>query len=350
MKNNALKNFFARSWKVLAGIAGMAILLIWTTGMLRQRVEPGVLNYRPGMPVPEDAERIDVRLQPIPTRIDVMGTVTSDDNIRLSARISSYVSEVHAAAGHAVTNQQVLIRLDDREMKQQLGAAKAHLRQAVTELERTRILFSSDAATRQQMIAAESAEQASRARVDEINVLLTYSEIRSPINGIITDRSVEPGMLVQPGQALLSVYNHLSMRLDVPVPVRMISQLELQQAVTVQLESPKRTVTGRISEIVSEIDTSSRTRLVKVRMDATDSEMIPGSFGRLSIEQPPHDGYLVPSSSVYNVGQLEMVQVISDDRVIRRLVKTGPAMDGQVELLSGVRDGDNILSQPRLEH
>ena len=73
--------------------------------------------------------------------------------------------------------------LDDREIREELAAAEAQLKQAETEYERTRVLSERDAATDQALIAAESAFNAARAQVDRVKVMLTYTELRSPIDG-----------------------------------------------------------------------------------------------------------------------------------------------------------------------
>ena len=73
---------------------------------------------------------------------------------------------------------------------------------------------------------------------------------------------------------------------------------------------------------------------------------MPGTFGRLWIEDDAVATICVPVSAVYNVGQLEIAQVVQDNRVFRRLVKTGAVRGDQVEVLSGLDDGDKILVNP----
>ena len=344
MSKNAAKRILIRSWKPLAGIIALILLIVWTTGITRERVSPGVRPHEPGMAMPADASTITIRKQAIPAIQEVMGTITSADNVPLSSRLTSLVEEVLVSAGDTVTNQQLLVRLDDRELRQQLADAEAQARQAESEYHRMRKLVESGAATRQQFVASEAAHASAQARVDQIRVLLTYTEIRAPIPGIVTDRLTEPGMLVHPGQTILSVYNPELMRLDVPVPARLIPRISIQQTVLVQLDTGGAAITGTVSEIVSEIDTRSRTRVVKVRLDG-GSHLVPGSFGRLVVELDPRDGYLVPASSIMRVGQLEMVHVVRNDRVVRQLIKTGPARNGMLEVLSGLNEEDVILTR-----
>ncbi len=336
-------------WKPLSAVFALMVLIVWTTGVWRDKVEPGHAAYQPGFALPADAPTYEVRKEATVRRLEVTGTVTSEDRVQISARLSAHVRDVFAGAGQSVAKDDVLIVLDDRELREQLAAAQAQLRQAETEYQRTQQLFESKAATQQALIAAESMYQSAQAQVDQVNIQLSFTEIRSPIDGMVTDRRIEAGDLAHPGQVLLAVYNPEAMRLDAPVPVRLVDRLALGDELTLELESPAARFAGEVTEIVSEIDPVSRTRLVKVRIHADEAEILPGTFGRLWVDATPQDGVMVPQSAVYRVGQLEMVQVVQGDRVIRRLVKTGPVQNDMVEVLSGLGDGEVILVNPVVE-
>jgi len=72
--------------------------------------------------------------------------------------------------------------------------------------------------------------------------------------------------------------------------------------------------------------------------------VLPGAFGRLSVEETSHAAVLLPATAILHMGQLEMAQVVENGHVLRRLVKTGPAYDGRVEILSGLQDGEVVLA------
>ena len=117
----------------------------------------------------------------------------------------------------------------------------------------------------------------------------------------------------------------------------------------ISLERPTRPFKGKGSEIVGEIDPSSRTRKVKIRIDNKKGDILPGTFGRVWVREHPRKAVLVPSDAVAMVGQLEMVNVVQNDRVLRRMVKTGPSYGKLVEILSGLSAGEVILLSPLKE-
>lgn len=335
-----------RAWKLGVGVAALFLMIVWTGGACRKKIAPGLVKHEPGFAVPADAARITVQTEDVAPRIDVVGTVASAERIHLSARVPAYVSEVLASAGDVVKRGQDLVRLDDRAIREQLSAAEAQLKQAEREFARTRELYATQAATQQQLQAAEAAHSSAKANVAGVKVMLTYTRITSPINGIVTDRTIEKGDLANPGRVILSVYDPTKMRLEAAVPVRLVDRLQKGQQVPVTLDYPSGTMTGHVSEIVSEVDAASRTRTVKIRIEDPPANVLPGAFGRVWVDGDTHRAVLVPDTAVYRVGQLDMVQVVKGTRATVRLVRKGPRHGEKVEILSGLDDGATILATP----
>ncbi|MCX6997870.1 MAG: efflux RND transporter periplasmic adaptor subunit [Kiritimatiellaeota bacterium] len=345
-----MKTALKKLWKPVVGVAGLAALIAYTGGACQAKVKPGTVAHAPGTALPPNAATLTIKSEPVAPRIEVVGTVTSERIINLSARLSAYVQEMNVSAGSVVKKDQVLATLDDREIREQLTGAEGQLKQAEKELQRARDLFREKATTEQMVTAAESAYTGAKSQAERVRVMLSYAQITAPLDGIVTDRRLEAGDLANPGQVLMAVYDPTRMRLDAPVPVRLIERLAVGQDVAVQLERPAASLPGRITEIVSEVDPQSRTQTVKVRLDHAPAGTLPGAFGRLLVLDAPRPALLIPAAAVTTSGQLELVSVVSDGRVIQRLVKTGPANDGRVEVLSGLAAGEVILVQPLPEN
>ena len=344
-----LKQLLARLWpiaRIVIGLVALVLLIAWATGFLTPKVRPGTVPLERGLPLPDEAKTYTVTTGMVAPRIDVVGTASSEEATRLSARISAAVQEVLVSAGSAVTNGQVLVRLDDRDLRENVAGAEAALVLAESEYNRTRGLFERNAATEQALTAAESAYRSAQAQAEASRVVLTFASITSPMDGIVTERRVEAGDLAHPGHVLLTVYNPNRMRLEAPVPVRLIERLQLGAAVQVDLERPARSFQGTVTEIIGEIDPLSRTQRVRVRLADADGQVLPGTFGRLWVEDDARESILVPHTAVYGSGQLELVQAVENNRALRRAVKTGARYGDHIEVLSGLQAGDVILLEP----
>jgi len=336
--------------KITVGIAVLLIVILWSLGVFHARIPAGRMQYQPGFPVPDNAAQFTVKAENIAPRLDLVGTVASDTMVRINARIASCVKEVFASAGSRVKQGQTLITLDDRDLKEQVAAAEAKFKQAETEFNRAQRLFENKATTEQALTAAQAMFNEARAHMERSRVMLTYTTIASPMDGVVTDRRVEAGDLAAPGQTLISVYDPACMRLEVPVPVRLVEKLPLNQAVEITLDHPATNVPGCVSLIVSEIDPLSRTQLVKIRIAQSNSAVMPGEFGRVWVAGAERSAFMIPASAVYMVGQVELVQVVEDQRAIRRAIRTGNRRGDFVEALSGLNAGDVLLVNPLKEN
>lgn len=326
----------------------MAVLLLVVAtagGCGRNKIAPGVVGRDPGRPLPSNAAVHTVQAEQAAARVDVVGTVRAAERVKISARIQAQVAEVRASAGQRVERDQILLVLDDRELREQLAAAEAQLRQAEAEYLRTRRLFEARTASEQELTAAQSAFDSARAQVERVRVLLSYAVIRAPLSGIVIERHVEVGDLASPGMELMAMYDPTRMRLEAPTPVRLIPYLKLGAPVPVTLEHPPVELTGRVGEIVGEIDPRSRTQIVRIDLERPEADLLPGAFGRLWVETTPRPAFYVPARAIKRVGQLEIVGLVRDGRVIDRLVKSGPRRGGQVEILAGLESGDVILAE-----
>ncbi len=344
------RHAWGRFAKPLLGFVVLLAVILWSVGVFSTRTSGGRLEYQPGIPVPADSELYTVKMESIAPRVDVVGTVASDVKVKISARIPACVKEVFVSAGSSVKKGQELITLDDREISEQVTAAEAQFKQAETELKRTRQLFDNKATTEQALTAAQSMFTATRAQWERSKVMLSYAHIVAPMDGIVSDRRLEAGDLASPGQVLLAIYDPANMQIEVPVPVRLIAKLPVGQTVQVTLDRPATNFQGRVRQIVSEIDPLSRTQLVKVHIEGTAAEIMPGTFGRLWVDDDARNALMIPAAAVYAVGQIELVQVAKDKRAVRRAVRIGLQRGEYVEVLSGLASGDQVLVKPIKEN
>lgn len=336
--------------KLVAGAAVLLAVILWSSGVFRTRTPAGRIEHLPGFPVPPNARVFTVKAETLAPRVDVVGTVASSVKVTVCARIPAYVNEVFVSAGSQVKKGQPLVTLDDREIREQVVAAEAQFKQAEAELNRTRQLFDNKATTEQALTAAQSTYTSARAQWERSRVTLTYARVEAPMDGVVTDRHIEPGDLASPGQALLAIYDPDDMQLEVPVPVRLVAKLPVGQAVEVTLDRPATNLQGRVRQIVSEIDPLSRTQLVKVHLEGAGAEVMPGTFGRLWVADDPRPALLIPASAVYAAGQVELAQLVREGRAIRHAVRTGRKVGDSVEIQAGLDAGDRVLADPVKEN
>ncbi len=352
------RSLFRSTVRILLPSIAIVVLMLWVLGVFRRgRIEPASL------PAPVQAAAniatAPVETLTLPAQQEVTGTVRAEQVVTLSSRVTAVIVETRAAAGRRVSAGEVLVMLDDRDLKKRLEqaqeavrGAEATLAQAQADFERDRRLFEQQVIpaydfehTRTNVRLAEAALARLRHAVEEAEVSLSYAVIRSPAAGVILDRLAEPGDLAAPGRPLLTLYDERRLWLEASVPEQLLAGFRVGQSRTVHIDAVGRNVTGRVAEIVPSADPAARAVAVRVRLDQT-AGIVPGMFGRLAVSLAPETVIAVPAAAVIRAGQLAMVDVVDQGRLMRRSVQLGRLIGNRYEVLSGLAEGEQVALQP----
>lgn len=335
-------------------IAAILLLMLWILGAFRKgRIQPGAVAV-PEKKV-EGLTTYTVDFTTIPVTGEAVGTVRAAYTATVTSRVVATIVQMHASAGQRVAKGEVLVELDDRDLRSRLEqareavrAAEAAVFQAQSNFKRDKPLFEQRVISAYDFENTETALKTAQANLDrlrhaqqEAEADLSYAVIRSPFDGVVVDKLSEAGELAAPGKPLLSIYQQDPLWLEASVPEEQLAQVRVGQAYTVHIDARQRTVRGRVAEIVPSSDPSTRTVLVRVHLEDSRN-LLPGMFGRLLVPQSPQQVPAIPAEAVRRVGQLTLVDVVQHGRLERRTVQLGRAVGTKVEVLSGLAPGEVI--------
>lgn len=278
-------------------------------------------------------------LQPHTATEEVVGTVRSKQRAVVEAKVSGRVREYTATPGAMVKAGELLARLDVAEIQAKVDQAKAMLDQATRDFDRQKQLIAGNATTRQEFDAADARVKVATAGLTEAETMLGYAKVTAPFDGVVTRKLADVGDLAMPGKALLEIEAPTALRFEADLPEAILDRVKLGDKLPVKLA---RTIEGTVSEISPVADPVSRTFRVKLDLPAADG-MRTGQFGRVSVPVAEVKLLLVPQSAVLKRGQMEIVFVAKDSKAALRLVKTGKVLDGRVEVLSGIEEGEQVI-------
>ena len=345
--------------------------------------EPKTSAASPGPPVPVTAAA--VAAQAWPNVYEATGTVRARTSATLSSRVMAYVREVSARAGDRVREGQPLVLLDAQDLEtnvRRAEAAETEVRSAIPEADNgvagaranldlaeatfhrmeelaakksiSNQEFDEAAARRKSAQAAYDMARARRTQLDaklaqaaeEIHaarIMRDYTRIAAPFAGVVTARSAEPGNLAAPGAPLLTVEQDGAYRLEATVEESKLPFIKTGQTVEVGIEALDRRLTARVSEIVPAVDAASRSYTVKIDLPAAPN-LRSGMFGRAWFPMGTRKVLPVPRAALIERGQLQSVLVVEEDRARTRLVTTGLRGHDAVEVLSGLSEGERVIS------
>jgi RND family efflux transporter MFP subunit len=330
-----------------------------------------------------------VQFQSIQDELEVPGNVIAVSTAQVAARTMGTAVQVPAREGDTVKRGQVLAQLDERELSARRTAANAASQGAnAAVVQATKALASAQAqavvvqktydryvylkqqnsvspqefdeiaakqesaqasleqakASLQQAEAgASQAESESRAAED----VASYARIVAPFDGRVIRRSVEPGSLVSPGMGLFVVEDTSHYQLEATLPAASLKTLKKSMPVRVQLDAlGERPLAGKVAEMEAGADPSSHT--LKARIDLPkDPGVQSGMFGRAFFSQGEKQTLMLPREAIMTRGQLQGIYAVTEGSLLHwRVVTLGKAIGREVEVLSGLNDGEAVVLNP----
>jgi RND family efflux transporter MFP subunit len=205
-------------------------------------------------------------------------------------------------------------------------------------------LFADDAVSKQEVENATRAFKVAEANRKAVLAQLSYTVVKAPFDGVITEKKVEAGELASPGQPLLLMEDPQQLRLEATVAEGDLKSVSLGDRIPILIDALGiQTLRGVVSQILPAGDPQTHTFTVKVDLPVTPG-LKSGMFGRLQLDKGVTQTMLVPTSAVVERGELTSVFVVGSDRIGRlRWVKVGRRFEKQSEILSGVNVGERVL-------
>jgi RND family efflux transporter MFP subunit len=375
--------------KMVALIAVLLVMMMWLAGAFRNKIQAGPV-LEPSAVAATPTTRVETR--PYPMIVEQAGTVRTRNEAQVSSRLMAQVREVLVREGDTIrgagpdSKATILAKLDDRDIQAKLQQAQAQvaslqraldaalaqqqsaqalLQQAAADLARFEKLVDAKAATQQQLEHARTQRDTARAQVlaaqglveqtraqqvgaeaavREALIMLSYAVIEAPFDGEISSKKINPGDMVAPGQVLFVVQSSSEPQLHAMVSETVALHLKAGQTLPVQIDAPQRQFDGVVREILPQADPLTRTILVKVDLPQ-DASLVSGLFGRLRVPVGEYSTLVVAKNAIRQSGQLYLVQVMEKPGLpVRRFVQIGPEHGPLVEVLSGVQEGDEVVT------
>jgi multidrug efflux pump subunit AcrA (membrane-fusion protein) len=332
---------------------------------------------------------------------EATGTVRAKTTTQVSANMMGRIISIPAVEGDTVSRGQLLVVIDSNEAKTQLQKSQAELAEAQASLiELEHSVESANAAVRTaeankqladltfgrykelhqrgsvsaqefdeaqtRLNAATSELDRARSNVREIDaknkqitarieqakaeiantkVVEGYSRIVAPVSGVIVKKFAETGAIASPGTPLLSIEDNSQYRLEAAVEESRSKLVHVGGRVSVRIDALGASeVVGTVAEVLPTSDAASRSYTVKIDLPA-NAILRTGLYGLARFALSQREAITVPQTAIVQRGQLTGVYIVGTDGTVHfRIVTTGKNSEGLIELLTGVNEGDEVVT------
>jgi membrane fusion protein, multidrug efflux system len=275
-------------------------------------------------PIPVEAST--VALENISATFQGTATLEAEAVAQVVSKASGVVLRIVVEEGQSVGKGQVLASLENERQRLQLAQAAASLRKIENDFKRQSELFS---------------------RTYELQALeLSYTEIRAPISGVVSQRLVKLGNQINVGQVLFRIDDFDPLEARVAVPERDMRSIQAGQPIQMLVDAiPGQVFQGVVGRVSPVVDPKTGTFDVIAQFRETSGSLRSGMFGRLNIVTAVHENAMVlPRVALLSEDGKASVFVVKNNKVERRSVELGLNGNGKTEILSGVKAGEQVIT------
>ncbi|WP_396626839.1 efflux RND transporter periplasmic adaptor subunit [Luteitalea sp.] len=323
---------------------------------------------------PMTVELVKVGRASLEAYVEVVGSLVGAATVDVVPRAQGRLQSINVRIGDPVSRGQVLAKVEDQEIREQLRqsdasyeVARATIRQreadlsfAKTNLDRNKSLFDRQLLPRQSLDDAEARYQASQAQLDlaqaqlqaassrreELRINLANTTVNSPVTGFVAKRLVDPGAFVTQNVQLLSVVDISIVRLVVNLVERDLRKVSVGAGASVTVDAyPGETFAGRVARVAPVLDPATRTAEMEVEIPNAKGRLKPGMYARVRlISANKENALVVPKSALVTSQGRRGVFLVVKGQAVFRGVEFGLEEADRIEVTDGLKEGDEVVT------
>jgi membrane fusion protein (multidrug efflux system) len=276
--------------------------------------------------------------------VEALGTTRAREAVEITSRIASVITTINFREGETVEAGTVLVELDNAEERTALAEAEARVIDSRAQFRRARELLASKTVSESQVTQLEATMNADEARLRAAQARLEQTLIRAPFAGRVGLRQVSPGSLVNPSIVITTLDDVSSVRLDFTVPETFLGVLAAGQRIAAQsVAFEDRLFEGEVRTINTRVDPVTRAVTIRADLPNDDGLLKPGMFLTVRLAGQSRQRVVIPEAALVPEGDRQNVYLVRDGRAWRTEVSVGRRLPGEVEILDGVRAGDEVV-------
>ncbi|WP_026960221.1 efflux RND transporter periplasmic adaptor subunit [Aliagarivorans taiwanensis] len=324
--------------RVLLGLAALlAVVASWLlTG--KESDEPVHQNLSISVEV------TDVTEQQLQQRLHILGTVYAERSVTIQSDVDGRLQQVAVKSGEQVAEGQLLFQLDNRQQNAIVERERARLADVERRYRNLQSLLPRGAVTQTEVEAIESELAMQQAELNLAQANLEDREIRAPFAGRLGLIELSPGQLISREQALTTLDDASTLRLNAPIPTRYLSQVVPDKQATLSDASrPDLSIIADLVAIDTRVRDDSLSMHLMFELDNQQQQLPPGSLvsGELKLHSMP--SVVIPLQSIVYEGHKRYVYRLNGENVEKVEVELGQRSANQVEVIHGLSQGEQIV-------
>ena len=277
--------------------------------------------------------------------LSLSGSIEANEQIEIRTEVSGIAEKIYFTEGARVTKGQVLVKINDIELRAQAGEVRTRQGLAAENERRARLLLQKEAISQEEYDIASADLKTAQAQTQLINAQIAKTLIRAPFSGVVGLRNISPGTYVTPETLIASLVNSSQIKITFSIPEKYAPQVKTGSMVTFTVAGTKEKYQAKIYALEPAVEVATRTLRVRALAENPNGELIPGTFANVALPlEKIENAYIVPTQAIVPVQGGKKVFVARNGKAEEVMVETATRTDKDIVVLSGLKAGDTVLT------
>lgn len=278
-------------------------------------------------------------------RILVTGTISPNEQVDLQSEVPGKITRILFKEGSSVNKGALLVKFNDADLQAQLQRAIYRKDLAAAKEYRQRMLREKDAVSQAEYDIALNELNTTSADISLIKAQIAKTEIRAPFSGVIGLRYVSEGSYVSTSNRIASLHSVNPVKIDFSVPEKYYSLVRRGSQISFRVQGSENEYVGTVYAVEPRIDQTTRTLQVRALCQNSGGAVFPGAFAEIELVLTSDEGaIMVPTEALIPELDGASVFVASGGKAEPRKVEVGARTEKSVQILSGLTQGDTVIT------
>jgi membrane fusion protein (multidrug efflux system) len=316
-----------------------------TYRILQNKAKSELSNNKSEKDKPSNVSGILVKTQTFDTNLSLSGSLEANEQVEIRSEVSGIVEAIYFKEGATVAKGQVLFKVNDIELRAQLGQAKTKESLASENERRAKLLLQKEAISQEEYEIARADFKSAQAQSELIRAQISKTAVKAPFAGKIGLRSISPGTYITPSILVAKLVNTSKLKITFSIPEKYANQVQMNSVLSFKVAGSDENYTAKIYALEPEISVNTRTLQVRAVAENEKGKLFPGTFAEVVFPLDKiNNAILIPTEAIIPVQNGKKVFVSNAGKAHEIMVETGTRTATSVLILSGLKVGDTILT------
>jgi membrane fusion protein (multidrug efflux system) len=283
-------------------------------------------------------------------KLNVTGSILANESVELKAEVSGKIQRIYFTEGQFVKKGDLLLKIDDDELLAQLDKQKANKKLNEDNEFRQRKLLEKEAISQEEYDNALNRLKTTEADIRLLGAQLAKTSIRAPFNGYIGFRYVSEGAFISSSVIIATLFSLDPAKIEFSIPAKHAARVSVKSKIFFTIESDTTRYSGLVYAVEPQIEASTRTLKIRALTPNPNRKMLPGQYVSIQLVlEHLENSIMVPTEAVVPEQDGNKVFLVKNGVAAESRVSAGERTDRTLEILSGLKVGDTVLTSGILQ-